>query len=772
MPLNSRALLLSLLALAAASTAEAQGCQTTSGITYGTYVDGNGQTQPLLLDLLQPTAGGPAPLVIWIHGGGWLSGSRTPLPAQVSALCGRGYAVASVDYRLTQTAIWPAQIQDVKGAVRFLRANAGSYSLDPGRFAAWGTSAGGHLAAVLGTTGDVPTATVGNVTVDLEGTTGGNLGTSSRVQAAIDWYGATDVLQMSLYASSVDHDARLSAEGKLLGGFIQLRPELAATANPITFVSADDPPFLVMHGTVDDTNPFNQSELLVDALRASGVPVTFVPVQGVDHGFMDDVTAQRVYDFLASLFANPPAATVAVAATAPNAGEAGGHGTFTLTRTGSAGSMAAALAVRWVFKGTAELGVDYNAPMSAVFPAGAGTVTVDLTPIEDSRVEGAETAVLTLIPDAAYRIDPGQAAATATIGEDDSAAGLPAVTLTASTPGASESGTAGAFTVTRTGSTSAALTVSYAVSGTAANGADYAALSGSVTIPAGQGSAAVTVAPLADATPEPAETVILTLVPTDRYAVGSPATASVALSDVRDGSKPIVSASATDPTASEQGGDSGAFTLSRTGSTAAALTVDLVLSGSAQPGTDYAPVATPVTFPAGASRIQVTISPLNDAAGEMAETVHLAAAGPAILSGPYVATVTLTNPLPVAGFYTLPPCRLADTRQAAGPQGGPPLAAGATRVFTVGGVCGVPAEATAISVNLTVANPGAAGFLTLYPPGVPRPQTSVINFRAGQVRGNNAIVPVAGMPPGLAVFYSGAAASTVDVILDVNGYFR
>ncbi|HEV7519267.1 MAG TPA: hypothetical protein VGR07_23505, partial [Thermoanaerobaculia bacterium] len=226
------------------------------------------------------------------------------------------------------------------------------------------------------------------------------------------------------------------------------------------------------------------------------------------------------------------------------------------------------------------------------------------------------------------------------------------------------------------------------------------------------------------------------------------------------------------PTASEQGSDTGAFTLSRTGSTAAALTVDLVLSGSAQPGSDYAPMTTPVTFPAGASRIQVTITPANDAAGEAAETVHLAAADPSILSGPYVATVTLTNPLPVAGFYTVSPCRLADTRQAAGPEGGPPLAAGATRVFTVGGLCGIPAEATAISVNVTVVNPGAAGFFTLYPPGAPRPLVAALNFQAGQVRTNNAIVPLAGMPPGLAVFYGGAASATADVVLDVNGYFR
>jgi hypothetical protein len=211
------------------------------------------------------------------------------------------------------------------------------------------------------------------------------------------------------------------------------------------------------------------------------------------------------------------------------------------------------------------------------------------------------------------------------------------------------------------------------------------------------------------------------------------------------------------------------------------LTVDFVLSGSAQAGTDYAPVTTPVTFPAGASRIEVTITPLTDAANEMGETVHLAASGPGILTGPYVATVTLTHPTPVAGFYTVTPCRLADTRAADGPEGGPPLSAGgaggagATRVFTAGGLCGIPAEATALSVNVTVVNPQAAGFLTLYPAGTARPTTASLNFTAGQVRTNNAIVPLAspspGMPPGLAVYYGGATG-TADVVLDVNGYFR
>jgi len=664
--------LFALFAALAPRPATAQSCQSVANVTYGTYVDSGGQTQPLQLDLLLPPgAMAPTPVVVWIHGGGWLSGSRSPLPSQVSALCTKGYAVASVDYRFSTTAIWPAQIQDVKGAVRFLRAQAGTYNLDPNRFAAWGTSAGGHLAAILATAGNVPVATVGNVTVDLEGSTGGNLGMSSRVQAAVDWYGASDVLQMFLYASSVDHNARLSAESKLVGAPIQTVPELCATANPITYVTADDPPFLVLHGTVDDTNPFNQSELLVDALRAAGVATTFIPIQGADHGFMTDATAQLTYDFLASVLL-APASPVSPAATA--------------------------------------------APAS---------------------------------PSAA-------------------AADLPVVQITASTPTATESGTTGTFTVTRTGDTSQPLTVGYTVSGTATPGADYTTLPGAVTIAAGDTSATVTVTPIADTVPEPTETVILTLAPSNLYTLGSPATASVDLFDASDPNRPIVSASATDPTASEAGGDTGTFTLSRTGSTSNPLTVDLVFSGSAQAGTDYAPVSTPVTFAAGASRLQVTITPLADGT-EPTETLHVAAADATVLSGPYVATVTLYPSL--AGFYTVPPCRLVDTRQANGPEGGPPLAAGASRVFPVAGACGIPAEATAVSLNVTVVNPQADGFLTLYPDGVSRPLASTLNFRAGQVRANNAILPLGGSPASLAVFY-GAASGTADVLVDVNGYFR
>ncbi|HYH46419.1 MAG TPA: alpha/beta hydrolase, partial [Thermoanaerobaculia bacterium] len=276
---------LSGIVLACAAPVAAQACQTFSGLTYATYTDRFGVLQDLKLELMVPAgAPAPVPLVIYVHGGGWKSGSRLPIPARVSGFCSHGYAVASLDYRLSTVAVWPAQLHDVKGAVRWLRANAATYGLDPDRFAAWGESAGGHLAMLLGTTGGLGAVTVGNLTLDLEGTTGGVPAVSSRVQAVIDGYGATDFLQMRFYPTTGNHDASTSDESRLLGGAIHTLPERAATANPVTWVSPDDPPFLVLHGTVDKINPFNQAQLLVEALRAAGVPVTFRPVLNAAHG--------------------------------------------------------------------------------------------------------------------------------------------------------------------------------------------------------------------------------------------------------------------------------------------------------------------------------------------------------------------------------------------------------------------------------------------------------------------------------------------------------
>jgi acetyl esterase/lipase len=231
------------------------------------YVKGGHERQRL--DLYLPKKpDGPLPVIIWVHGGAWLAGSKEGAGPALPFV-GKGYAVASINYRLSQHAKFPAQIEDCKAAIRWLRANARTYHLDPDRFGAWGASAGGHLVALLGTSGDVK---------DLEGHEGAP-DQSSRVQAVVDWFGPTDVTKMG-----GSHDQPDSPEAGLLGGPVQENKDKAARANPMTYVSKDDPPFLIMHGDKDMTVPFGQSELLQEALRKAGVDATFRPVTGAGHG--------------------------------------------------------------------------------------------------------------------------------------------------------------------------------------------------------------------------------------------------------------------------------------------------------------------------------------------------------------------------------------------------------------------------------------------------------------------------------------------------------
>jgi acetyl esterase/lipase len=229
----------------------------------------------LKLDLYLPERRGeaPRPLVVWVHGGGWRGGSKENTSAL--PLLRRDYAVASIGYRLSQVATFPAQIEDCKAAIRWLRAHADEYELDTRRIGVWGASAGGHLVALLGTSGDVK---------ELEGTAG-PLDQSSRVQAVVDWFGPTDFTRMSAFPNRIDHDAPNSPESLLLGGPVQDNKDKAARANPITYVTADDPPFLIMHGDQDDLVPSNQSDLLHEALQAANVDVTYLVIKGAGHGF-------------------------------------------------------------------------------------------------------------------------------------------------------------------------------------------------------------------------------------------------------------------------------------------------------------------------------------------------------------------------------------------------------------------------------------------------------------------------------------------------------
>ena len=236
------------------------------------------------LDLYLPATGTNLPLVVWVHGGAWRAGSKQECPAL--PFLADGFAVASVGYRLSQHAVFPAQIEDCKAAIRWLRAHAREHGIDPDRIGVWGSSAGGHLVALLGTAGEMK---------DFD--RGENLGVSSRVQAVCDWFGPTDFTQMSKFPSDLKHDAADSPESQLIGGPVQENKEKAARANPITYVSKNAPPFLIMHGDQDRSVPLNQSELLAEALTKAGVDVTFQVVKGAGHGFGGPENVARARDF-------------------------------------------------------------------------------------------------------------------------------------------------------------------------------------------------------------------------------------------------------------------------------------------------------------------------------------------------------------------------------------------------------------------------------------------------------------------------------------------
>lgn len=225
--------------------------------------------RPLGLDLYRPEKfKGRLPVVVWVHGGGWKNGSKEGCPAKW--LAQHGFAVASISYRLTHDAQWPAQIDDCRSAVRWLRKNARKYRLDPDHIGIWGSSAGGHLVAIMGT---------------IDAPKGEEI--SSRVQAVCDWFGPTDLLTMppnNVSATRSIEQVRNSNGAKLLGATVRDIPEKAKEASGLYHVSSDDPPFLVMHGDEDPGVPIAQSERFVAALRKANVPVTYHVVKGAGHG--------------------------------------------------------------------------------------------------------------------------------------------------------------------------------------------------------------------------------------------------------------------------------------------------------------------------------------------------------------------------------------------------------------------------------------------------------------------------------------------------------
>lgn len=233
------------------------------------------------LDLAVPKGDGPFPLIVWIHGGGWEAGNKDgfgPLAGQLA----RGYAIATINYRYSKHAPFPAQLIDSKAAIRYLRTHAKEYKLDADHFGVCGASAGGHLSALLGTSNGVAGLDEKNTKPD-----------ECRVQAVVDFFGPADLMKLSPPGS------KENAVTRLLGGNTREKGELAKAGTPQTHADKTDPPMLLVHGDEDKLVPLSQSEELLTALKAVGIESDLIVVKGVGHdaGVFKKETSDRVNEF-------------------------------------------------------------------------------------------------------------------------------------------------------------------------------------------------------------------------------------------------------------------------------------------------------------------------------------------------------------------------------------------------------------------------------------------------------------------------------------------
>ena len=244
------------------------------------------------LDLYLPSKVKNPKLLVWIHGGAWRRGDKKSVP--VKQLLKKGYAIASVNYRLSPEAKFPAQIHDLKASIRFLRANAEKYGYKAEKIAILGSSAGGHLVALLAVT---------NGHKELEGNLGEHLNVSSDIQAAVNYYGPTNF--MTILKQSTPHglSVRVPALELLLGDRPEKKQELAKLASPVNHVDKNDPPMLIYHGDQDPQVPINQSHELYGKYLEHKLPCEFKVVYGGAHGgkgFFTDKQMSEIDKFLQS----------------------------------------------------------------------------------------------------------------------------------------------------------------------------------------------------------------------------------------------------------------------------------------------------------------------------------------------------------------------------------------------------------------------------------------------------------------------------------------
>jgi acetyl esterase/lipase len=248
------------------------------------------------LDVYVPAGNGPFPAVVLIHGGAFMVGDKGGEANNAKALTDKGYVAVSINYRLSAEAQFPAQVYDVKAAVRFLRANAATYRINPDKIGSWGASAGGNLSAMLGTTGGV---------AELEGAELGNAGYSSRVTASVDWFGPINFATMDAEAQAlgftISTNAATSPESKYLGAAVPSVPEKVAKANPASYITADDAAFFIQAGSADKNIPYTQSASFHSALVAvkGADKASYELINGAGHGTSEFSTTANLAKVIA-----------------------------------------------------------------------------------------------------------------------------------------------------------------------------------------------------------------------------------------------------------------------------------------------------------------------------------------------------------------------------------------------------------------------------------------------------------------------------------------
>lgn len=256
----------------------------TTDVEYARVAD-----KALMLDLHLPKQTNP-PLIVYVHGGAWRAGSKSDVP--IAPLLEHGFAIASVDYRLSTEAPFPAQVHDIKAAIRFLRAKADLFHINAQRIAIIGSSAGGHLAALVGVTNGVK---------ELEGTLGEHLTQNSDVQCIVSLYGASNLQTILSQSTEFGRRMRIPALQLLLGGTPDEKPALARLASPVAHLDREDPPLLLLHGTDDPQMPPQQSDEFGKAYRELKLDVSLVPMINSKHGgaeFYDEERTRLVATFL------------------------------------------------------------------------------------------------------------------------------------------------------------------------------------------------------------------------------------------------------------------------------------------------------------------------------------------------------------------------------------------------------------------------------------------------------------------------------------------